>query len=121
VLNDVHDLASLVVGKMRVTRETAALLREVDNLVTRRLGSAPGISQAFAVLLPLSSGDGRASVAIRAVISNDFMTCLPAALGSDISWPVLHEIVDEIARDFPGIDLVLYDVTAKPPATVEWQ
>ena len=49
------------------------------------------------------------------------MTGRPASIGKDISKEVVSELVSEIENGFPEIDLILYDITSKPPATVEWQ
>jgi GMP synthase (glutamine-hydrolysing) len=63
----------------------------------------------------------RYSVAIRTIITSDFMTGRPASIGKDISKDVISELVADIESGFPEIDLILYDITSKPPATVEWQ
>ncbi len=102
-----------------INRESVELLQELDYRVVSKLNVKP-ISQVFAVLLPVGIGK-RYSVAIRTIITNDFMTGRPAAIGKDIPRETIAALVAEIERDFPQIDLVLYDVTSKPPATVEWQ
>jgi|CXWL01.1.fsa_nt_gi GMP synthase (glutamine-hydrolysing) len=105
---------------LAVEPTTADLLRELDARVTARL-TLPAISQTFAVLLPVGRG-GRFSVAIRTIVTGDFMTGRPARVGEEIPAGVLEELTVEIARDFADqVDLVLFDVTSKPPATVEWQ
>lgn len=104
---------------LRINRESVGLLREIDHLVVAKLNVKP-ISQAFAVLVPVGISK-RYSVAIRTFITNDFMTGRPAAIGKDISRETVAELVREIESAFPEIDLILYDVTSKPPATVEWQ
>lgn len=105
--------------QMYLNQETVDLLRELDHLVVKKLNRNP-ISQCFAVLLPIGSGK-RYSVAIRTIITSDFMTGRPAGIGKDLDKEILYELVGEIERGFPEIDLILYDVTSKPPATVEWQ
>lgn len=105
--------------QMYLNQETVGLLRELDDLVVKQLNRKP-ISQVFAVLLPVGSGK-QYSVAIRTIITSDFMTGRPAGIGKDIAKEVLSELVEEIEKGFPEIDLILYDVTSKPPATVEWQ
>jgi GMP synthase (glutamine-hydrolysing) len=103
-----------------IDEETVGLLRELDARITEHL-TLGTVSQAFAVLLPIGRG-GRRSVAVRTFVTEDFMTGRPARVGADVPLPVVEELVDRIERDFADrIDLVLWDVTSKPPATVEWQ
>ena len=107
-----------------IDEETVDVLREVDAVVTRHLTLAT-VSQAFAVLLPVGRG-GRRSVAIRTFVTEDFMTGRPARIGegpgSDVPLRVVEELMAAIEERFADrIDLVLWDVTSKPPATVEWQ
>jgi GMP synthase (glutamine-hydrolysing) len=105
--------------QMYLSQETVGLLRELDDLVVNKLNRKP-ISQVFAVLLPFGSGK-RYSVAIRTIITSDFMTGRPAFIGKDLAKEILSELVEEVEKKFSEIDLILYDVTSKPPATVEWQ
>lgn len=108
---------------MYINHENVALLQEVDDLVVKKLNRKP-ISQVFAVLLPMGVGAStpkKYSVAIRTFVTNDFMTGRPAFIGEDITRECLAELVAEIENGLPEIDLILYDVTSKPPATVEWQ
>ncbi|MDX2000772.1 MAG: hypothetical protein SF066_23870 [Thermoanaerobaculia bacterium] len=59
---------------------------------------------------------------MRTIVTRDFMTGRPARVGQEIPPGLLAELAAEIGRDFADtIDLVLFDVTSKPPATVEWQ
>jgi GMP synthase (glutamine-hydrolysing) len=107
-----------------VTEETVGLLRELDAIVTEHL-TLGTVSQAFAVLLPIGRG-GRCSVAIRTFVTEDFMTGRPARVGdgpwSEVPLRAVREMVSKIEDGFSDrIDLVLWDVTSKPPATVEWQ
>jgi GMP synthase (glutamine-hydrolysing) len=110
-----------------VTREKVALLQKADEIVLdeiRRAGLYDAIAQAFAVLLPVRSvgvmGDGRTHeyvLAVRAVQTTDFMTA---------DWfRMPHEVLDAIASrvvgSVRGINRVVYDVTSKPPATIEWE
>lgn len=111
--------SDLQIHQMYLNQENVGLLRELDHLVVKKLNRDP-ISQAFAVLLPVGSGK-RYSVAIRTIITSDFMTGRPAGIGRDVVKEVFSELVEEIESGFPEIDLILYDVTSKPPATVEWQ
>ncbi len=110
-----------------VTREKVSLLQKADEIVLdeiRRAGLYDLISQAFAVLLPVKTvgvmGDARTHeyvLAVRAVQTTDFMTA---------DWfRMPHEVLDSIAnrvvREVRGINRVVYDVTSKPPATIEWE
>lgn len=105
--------------QMYLNAENVGLLRELDHLVVQKLNRKP-ISQVFAVLLPVGINH-RYSVAIRTIITSDFMTGRSANIGKDISKEIIAELVSDINKTFPEIDLILYDITSKPPATVEWQ
>jgi GMP synthase (glutamine-hydrolysing) len=116
-----------------VTREHADLLRRADAIFIDELRlarDADGVSwydkvaQAFAVFLPIRSvgvmGDGRTyehAVALRAVQTTDFMTAHWAHLPHDL----LARISNRITNEVRGINRVVYDVSSKPPATIEWE
>jgi len=110
-----------------VTPARLATLREADAIFRdelERSGWMARTSQSFAVLLPVRSvgvmGDGRtyASVlALRSVRTQDFMTADWAPLPHEL----LARVSDRIVREVPGINRVVYDVTSKPPATIEWE
>jgi GMP synthase (glutamine-hydrolysing) len=118
-----------------ITPERVATLRAADAIFTSELaaagllakpqnGDAQPISQAFAVLLPVQTvgvmGDQRTYqevLALRAVTTEDFMTAdwaiLPPALLARVSSRIVNEV--------KGINRVVYDITSKPPSTIEWE
>ncbi|MBK1692537.1 glutamine-hydrolyzing GMP synthase [Ectothiorhodospira mobilis] len=110
-----------------VKKEYADLLRRADHIFIeelRRDGLYDQVSQAFAVFLPVRSvgvmGDGRRYdyvVALRAVETIDFMTARWAHLPYEFLDRVSRRIINEI----PGISRVTYDISGKPPATIEWE
>ncbi len=120
-------LAVRMVGP--VTRERVALLQDVDEIVIEEIRAANlyrKIGQAFAVLLPISSvgvmGDGRSYegqqvAAIRFVETTDFMT----ADWVHVDYEVLGRISTRIMNEVPGINRVVYDISSKPPSTIEWE
>jgi GMP synthase (glutamine-hydrolysing) len=119
VLNRENISSTINCYEMYINDETIGLLRELDHIITARLDKPP-VSQVLAVLLPVGFTK-RYSVAVRTFITNDYMTGRPAFIGQDVDSEDITRLVDEIERDFSEIDLILYDVTSKPPATVEWQ
>ena len=110
-----------------VTREKADILREADAIFREevaRAGLAGSISQYFAVLTNCRSvgvmGDGRTydyTCALRAVATDDFMT----ADWVRIPYEVLDRVSVRIVNEVKGINRIAYDITSKPPATVEWE
>jgi len=110
-----------------VTKAHADLLRRADAIYIEELRRAElydRVSQAFAVFLPVRSvgvkGDGRRYehvVALRAVETVDFMTARWARLPYEFLDQVAHRIINEV----PGISRVVYDISGKPPATIEWE
>ena len=118
-------LAVRIIGE--VTRERLALLRECDHILLEEIQAANlyrSTSQVFAVLLPIRSvgvmGDGRtydSVVGIRAVETTDFMT----ADFCRLPWEVLARVSSRIVNEVRGVSRVVYDVTTKPPATIEWE
>jgi GMP synthase (glutamine-hydrolysing) len=111
----------------QVTKEFADLLRKADDVFISELrtqGLYDTVSQAFAVFLPVKSvgvmGDGRRYdyvIALRAVETVDFMTARWARLPYDFLDHVSRRIINEV----PGISRVTYDISGKPPATIEWE
>jgi GMP synthase (glutamine-hydrolysing) len=118
-------LAVRILGE--ITPERIALLQEADDIVVneiRRAGLYTQIWQSFAVLLPVMSvgvmGDQRTyayTCAIRAVHSEDGMT----ADWVPLPYEVLKRISSRIVNEVRGINRVVYDVTSKPPGTIEWE
>ena len=116
-----------------VKREYADLLRRADHIFIEELRNSRDAdgkswydktSQAFAVFLPVKSvgvmGDGRTYdyvVALRAVVTTDFMTAHWAELPYDLLGTVSNRIINEVR----GINRVVYDISGKPPATIEWE
>jgi GMP synthase (glutamine-hydrolysing) len=110
-----------------VTRERLDTLREADAIVVNEIKAANlyrSTSQAFAVLLPVRSvgvmGDARTyedAIAVRCVTTDDFMTAdwthLPQELLARISTRIINEV--------KGVNRVVYDISSKPPATIEWE
>ncbi|HEX4020688.1 MAG TPA: glutamine-hydrolyzing GMP synthase [Acidobacteriaceae bacterium] len=118
-------LAVRILGE--VTPERVALLQDADEIVVEEIKAAglyQQIWQSFAVLLPVKSvgvmGDQRtyaATCAIRAVHSEDGMT----ADWVPLPYEVLKKISSRIVNEVKGINRVVYDITSKPPGTIEWE
>ncbi len=113
------NLAGAEVFPATLSKPALDLLREADAIVRAELDRPP-VSQTFPVLLPFGR-ERRFSIAIRAVITQDYMTGRPAWVGRDLEPAALDRIAARLRRELPQVDLVLYDVTGKPPATVEWE
>jgi GMP synthase (glutamine-hydrolysing) len=118
-------LAIRVIGE--VTRERLEVLRAADWIVideVKRSGLYRKVWQSFAILTPVSSvgvmGDGRTYanvVAIRIVESDDAMTADWARVPYDVLGLMSRRIVNEV----PGVNRVVYDISSKPPSTIEWE
>src|SRR5262249_995657 len=110
-----------------VKAEYAVLLQQADAIFIDELRAAgwyDKTAQAFAVFLPVKSvgvmGDGRTYeyvVALRAVQTTDFMTAHWAHLPHELLGKVSNRIINEVR----GINRVVYDISGKPPATIEWE
>ena len=136
-LDDVPRLAHeggqlTITGLGEVTLERLQRLRSADRIVLQELEAAGWLrsqaddatAQAFAVLLPVRSvgvmGDQRTyaeTIAVRAVTTDDFMTAEWTRLPHDVLAKISNRIVNEV----PGVNRVVYDITTKPPATIEWE
>jgi GMP synthase (glutamine-hydrolysing) len=110
-----------------VTKERLVTLREADAIVVSEIKAAGlyrSTSQVFAVLLPVQSvgvmGDARTyenALAVRAVDTDDFMT----ADFSRLPYEVLARISTRVINEVKGVNRVVYDISTKPPATIEWE
>jgi len=110
-----------------ITPERLAMLREADAIVVeeiRRAGVYEKVWQAFAVLLPVRSvgvmGDERSygwTIAVRVVDSEDAMTADWTRLPAEVLERISTRVVNEVA----GVNRVVYDVSSKPPGTIEWE
>jgi GMP synthase (glutamine-hydrolysing) len=114
-----------ILGEVR--KEYADMLRRADHIYIeelRQAGLYDQVSQAFAVFLPVRSvgvqGDGRRYeyvTALRAVETVDFMSARWARL----PYEFLEKVSRRICNEVPGISRVVYDISGKPPATIEWE
>ncbi len=110
-----------------VKYEYAELLRQADQIFIEELhhsGWYDKTSQAFAVFLPVKSvgvmGDGRTYeyvIALRAIQTQDFMT----ANWAELPYSLLNKVSNRIINEIRGINRVVYDISGKPPATIEWE
>jgi GMP synthase (glutamine-hydrolysing) len=110
-----------------VSWERLETLRKADAIFIGELRAAGlyrATQQAFAVLLPLQTvgvmGDGRTYadvIALRAVATEDYMTADWARLPYDVLERMSNRIINEV----PGVNRVVYDITSKPPGTIEWE
>ena len=105
-------------------RADAIFIEELRNTKMPKAKLVRPPSQAFAVFLPVKSvgvmGDGRTYewvVALRAVVTSDFMT----AHWAELPYALLGKVSNRIINEVRGINRVVYDVSGKPPATIEWE
>jgi len=118
-------LAVRVLGEL--TEERLALVREADAVVQEEIeaaGLGRELWQAFAVLLPVRTvgvmGDFRTYaqvIALRAVVSQDAMTADWARLPYDVLGRISTRVINEVK----GVNRVVYDISSKPPSTIEWE
>ena len=118
-------LAVRIIGE--VTPEKVKMVQEADAIFREEVakaGAEKGLGQYFAALTNMRSvgvmGDERTydyAVALRAVLTTDFMT----AESAQISWEVLSVVTSRIVNEVPHVNRVLYDCTGKPPATIEFE
>ncbi|OGN89673.1 MAG: glutamine-hydrolyzing GMP synthase [Chloroflexi bacterium RBG_13_48_10] len=108
----------------RLRLADAIFINELATAGLLRMNEEVGTAQAFAVLLPVYSvgvmGDSRTyqeTIALRAVTTDDFMTADWARLPFELLARIANRIVNEVA----GVNRVVYDITSKPPATIEWE
>lgn len=113
-------LGDITEEKLRIVRESDAILRHE----IAQAGLEEKVWQYFTVFTPLRTvgvmGDERTYdhvLAIRAVTSTDAMTVEAA----ELPWPVLKKIMNRIINEVPGVNRVVYDITSKPPGTIEWE
>ena len=110
-----------------VTAEKVKIVQEADAIYREEIAKAgvdKNLGQYFAALTNMRSvgvmGDFRTydyAVALRAVMTSDFMT----AESAEIPWEVLHKVTNRIVNEVKGVNRVLYDCTSKPPATIEFE
>ena len=120
-----RSLAIRIIGD--ITKEKADTLRQADFIFREEMSKAgedKNLNQYFAVLTNTRSvgvmGDGRTydyTLALRAVTTSDFMT----ADWARIPYDLLDRVSTRIVNEVKGINRIVYDITSKPPATIEWE
>ena len=119
ILNE-KDPSQAITNNLKLDEECIDLLREIDAIVRKGLKKAK-VNQTFAVLLPIGITK-KYSIAIRAFVTNDFMTGRAAQIGKEIKEKQLEWIKKKIEEKYNDkIEYIIYDITSKPPATTEWE
>lgn len=107
-----------------LSTDIADLARTIDHQLNqhfKQAGLSAGISQLLSVIIPVDTENNNLhSVVFRGVITSDFMTARPVMPGEEISFRELDTLVKQVDQN-ENIDLILMDLTGKPPATVEWE
>jgi GMP synthase (glutamine-hydrolysing) len=116
---DEFDLQKAFVRESYIDKRRLNLLREADAICQTMLReeALPDLVWQFPVILVPLTIRGGETIALRPVSSQDFMT----AKHSNLPMEFIHRIGRRVLSEVPGIDMVLYDVTDKPPATIEWE
>jgi len=119
VLNTHGNLDNAKTFTMRINDENVELLRELDSMT--RESFSENISQTLAVLLPVGN-ERKCSVAVRTIITTDYMTGRPAAIDKEVSRETIKKFISSVNKQFGDeIEYIIYDITNKPPATIEWE
>jgi GMP synthase (glutamine-hydrolysing) len=101
-------------------KDRVALLQRVDEEVTQIMNGAPhdfGIWQFPVVLVPTGAASGEESIVLRPIVSTEAMT----ASFAKIDWPIIESIVDKVSNSESAVSHMFYDLTHKPPGTIEWE
>ena len=126
-ITKMYDKSSPKLYQALVTGERLETLRQADAIFLQELEAAgwyDQVAQAFAVLLPETRSTGVAgdagcfgqAIVLRAVVTDDFMTASPALLPYELLTQVSARVLNEV----PDVTRVVYDLSTKPPATIEW-
>ncbi|MBQ6893246.1 MAG: hypothetical protein IJN48_03485, partial [Clostridia bacterium] len=106
---------------MHISKDTLDVVRIADGIVTEEFSRTSAV-QFFAVLLPFVSDIEKSySVAIRAVATKDFKTASALIPDVDFDAEILHRTAKRIKEKLSSVDMVLYDITGKPPAAIEFE
>lgn len=108
-----------------LTQDVVKQLQQADDLVQKELMQNElhtKVSQVPVISIPLGiETQGNRSIVIRTIITNDFMTGVPAVPDETFPSSILLDLAESIAQNVPGISRAFYDLTAKPPGTTEWE
>lgn len=113
------------ITQTHLEKESLDQLRQADAIVNELLlkhNLIKVIAQVPVVSFPVNFGvEGNRCIGIRTMITNDFMTGVPAIPGKEMPEKVLQEMVTRILKEVKGVSRVCYDLTSKPPGTTEWE